>query len=107
MILPGKRSLCGSQPPSLARSWTSSQEKVTPISYKKPAATQASATIVLIACQSRTCTASQPKHVARKLETVFDSPSLTVHAKDAQSVGFGFHRPARDTPPPFPGALYT
>lgn len=40
-ILPGKRPRWGTQPPSLVSNCTSAQEKVTPISYKKSAATQA------------------------------------------------------------------
>src|SRR5258708_15185672 len=62
-------------------------------------------TIVLIACQSSTCTASQPRHVARQLEAVFDAPSLPIHATDAHGIGFGFYRPVRDQPPWLQGAV--
>jgi hypothetical protein len=68
VILPGLRSLWGSQPASLASSCTSTQSRVTPRSKRKPAATQATATNVRIACQSSTCTSSQPRQVFKNLK---------------------------------------
>src|SRR5258708_7997066 len=35
----------------------------------------------------------------------FDGPSLAVHAKDAQSLGFGFDGPVRDQPPRLQGGI--
>src|SRR4051812_43427157 len=62
VILPGFRSLCGTQPPNRASSHTSAHSSVTPSSYRNPAATHASATSVRTASKSITCTSSHPRH---------------------------------------------